>query len=264
MSILYRYLIKEVLKHFVFVLSAVTVVYLAIDFFENIDRFMEAGLPISRSLRFFQLKLPLILVQVTPLGVLLAILITLGLMNKNNEIIVLKSSGMSVYHLLKPILTLGLAFTILYFILAEVVVPITISKAKISELEDCLEIGGLYKQKSKRLKKIAQTIVEDFGGDLEFLGDLPVEEARKFLLNFEGVGEKTADVLLSFYFDKPKIALDTHVFRVAKRLGYGGKGSKYSEISTPTPPGGQRFPVGKAFPLKSIFWPVRAPCSRSE
>ena len=110
--------------------------------------------------------------------------------------------------------------------------PKTISMAKISELEDCLEIGGLYKQKSKRLKKIAQKLVEDFGGDLEFLGDLPVEEARKFLLNFEGVGEKTADVLLSFYFDKPKIAIDTHVFRVAKRLGYEGKGSKYSEIQS--------------------------------
>jgi len=110
--------------------------------------------------------------------------------------------------------------------------PNIISMAKISELEDCLEIGGLYKQKAKRLKKIAQTIVEDFGGDLEFLGDLSVEEARKFLLNFKGIGEKTADVLLSFYFDKPKIAIDTHVFRVAKRLSYGRKGSKYSEIQS--------------------------------
>lgn len=107
-----------------------------------------------------------------------------------------------------------------------------ISKAKISELEACLEVGGLYKQKSKRLKKIAQTIVEDFGGDLEFLGDLPVEEARTLLLNFEGVGEKTADVLLSFYFNKPKIAIDTHIFRVAKRLSYGGKRAKYSEIQS--------------------------------
>ena len=110
--------------------------------------------------------------------------------------------------------------------------PITISKAKISELEDCLEIGGLFKQKAKRLKKIAQTIVDDFGGDLEFLGDLPIDEARMFLLNFEGVGEKTADVLLSFYFNRPKIAIDTHIFRVTKRLSYGGKRAKYSEIQS--------------------------------
>jgi len=129
MSILDRYLIKEVLKHFGIVLSAVVVIYLAIDFFENIDRFMEADLPISRALEFFQLKLPLIIVQITPVGILLAVLITFGMMNKNNEIIALKSSGMSVYHFLRPILSLGILFTIVYFIFAEVVVPVTVSKA---------------------------------------------------------------------------------------------------------------------------------------
>ena len=129
MSILDRYLVKEILKHFGIVLSAVTVIYIAIDFFENIDKFIEAGLPISRALEFFQLKLPLIIVQITPVGILLAVLITFGLMNKNNEIIALKSGGMSVYYFLKPILALGVFFTIGYFILAEIVVPITISRA---------------------------------------------------------------------------------------------------------------------------------------
>ena len=129
MSIFDRYLIKEILKHFGIVLSAVTVIYLAVDFFENIDRFMEAGLPLSRALAYFQLKLPLILVQITPVGILLAVLITFGLMNKNNEIIALKSGGMSVYHFLRPILFLGIFFSILYFIFAEIVVPVTISKA---------------------------------------------------------------------------------------------------------------------------------------
>jgi len=129
MSTLDRYLIKEVLKHFGIVLSAVIVIYLAIDFFENIDRFMEADLPITRALEFFQLKLPLIIVQITPVGILLAVLITFGLMNKNNEIIALKSGGMSVYRFLKPILSLGILFTIGYFIFAEIVVPVTVSKA---------------------------------------------------------------------------------------------------------------------------------------
>jgi lipopolysaccharide export system permease protein len=129
MSIFDRYLIKEIIKHFGIVLSAVIVIYLAIDFFENIDRFMEADLPLSRALTFFQLKLPLIIVQITPVGILLAVLITFGLMNKNNEIIALKSGGMSVYHFLRPILFLGILFTIGYFIFAEIVVPVTVSKA---------------------------------------------------------------------------------------------------------------------------------------
>ena len=129
MSTFDRYLIKEILKHFGIVLTAVIVIYLAIDFFENIDRFMEAGLPLSRALVFFQLKLPLIIVQITPVGVLLAVLITFGLMNKNNEIIALKSGGMSVYYFLRPILFLGVLFSILYFLFAEIVVPVTVSKA---------------------------------------------------------------------------------------------------------------------------------------
>ena len=129
MSILDRYLIKEILKHFGIVLASAVIIYLAIDFFENIDRFMEAGLPTARILEFFQLKLPLITVQITPIGLLLSVLITFGLMNKNNEIIALKSGGMSVYHFLKPILALSLFVTVGYFILAEIVVPVTISKA---------------------------------------------------------------------------------------------------------------------------------------
>ena len=129
MSILDRYLIKEILKHFGMVLSASAIIYLAVDFFENVDKFMEAGLPISRILQFFQLKLPLIIVQIIPVGILLAVLITFGLMNKNNEIIALKSGGMSVYHFLRPILALGVVFSVAFFILSEVVVPITVSKA---------------------------------------------------------------------------------------------------------------------------------------
>ncbi len=82
-------------------------IYLSVDFFENVDKFINAGLPVSRILLFFQLKLPLIAAQITPVGILLAVLITFGLMNKNNEIIALKSGGMSVYHFLRPILFLG-------------------------------------------------------------------------------------------------------------------------------------------------------------
>ena len=139
MSILDRYLIKEILKHFTIVLGTVIIIYVAVDFFENIDRFVEAGVPMSRAIEYFQLKLPLIIVQVTPVAILLAVLITLGLMNKNNEIIALKCGGMSIYHFLKPLLTLGLLFTILFFIISEIVVPITVSKA-----------NAIYRQEVKK------------------------------------------------------------------------------------------------------------------
>ena len=108
---------------------AATGIYISVDFFENVDKFINAGLPVSRILLFFQLKLPLIAAQITPVGILLAVLITFGLMNKNNEIIALKSGGMSVYHFLRPILFIGLLITVCLFFLSEIVVPITTSKA---------------------------------------------------------------------------------------------------------------------------------------
>ena len=129
MSTIDRYLTKEICKHFAIVLIAAIGIYLAVDFFENADKFINAGLPVSRILLFFQLKLPLMAVQITPVGTLLAVLITFGLMNKNNEIIALKSGGMSVYHFLRPILILGLLVSVGLFFLSEAVVPITIGKS---------------------------------------------------------------------------------------------------------------------------------------
>ena len=129
MSILDRYLIKEILKYFGIVLVAATCVYLVVDFFENVDKFLEAGVSIGRMLQFLQLKLPLIIVQITPVCILLAVLITFGLMSKNNEIIALKSGGMSSYYFIRPVFAVGLFVTILLFLLSEIVVPVTISKA---------------------------------------------------------------------------------------------------------------------------------------
>jgi lipopolysaccharide export system permease protein len=100
-----------------------------VDFFEKIDDFMEAGLPFSKAVSFFTYKTPFVVAQIMPVGLFLAILVVFGLMSKNNEIIALKSSGISVYGLLWPVVSLGLLFTILLFFLSEVIVPFTTSKA---------------------------------------------------------------------------------------------------------------------------------------
>ena len=90
MSTIDRYLTKEIFKYFAIVLMAAVGIYLAVDFFENADKFINAGLSVSRILLFFQLKIPLIIAQITPVGILLAVLIAFGMMNKNNEIVALK------------------------------------------------------------------------------------------------------------------------------------------------------------------------------
>ncbi|MGD2021603.1 MAG: LPS export ABC transporter permease LptG [Desulfobacterales bacterium] len=129
MTILDRYLVKEILKSFAIVLTVVLGLFVIVEFFNKIDNFMEAELSIPRLIRYLQLKLPQIIVQIAPLGILLAVLVALGLMNKNNEIIALKSGGVSIYFLMRAVLAIAVFLSVALFIVSEVVVPITISKA---------------------------------------------------------------------------------------------------------------------------------------
>ncbi len=129
MSIISKYLTREIFKYIAIVMITVVGVYGAVDFFERIDNFMEAGLPFSRVFVFLIFKMPFITAQIIPVCILLAVLIVFGLMARNNEILALKSSGISVYQLLKPVLFLGFFFSIFLFLFSEVIVPVTIEKA---------------------------------------------------------------------------------------------------------------------------------------
>ncbi len=87
-------------------------------------------------------------------------------------------------------------------------------------IEQVIKSAGLAKQKSKSIVKCLQVIYQKRGDySIDFLLDLPVLEARKWLLELPGVGPKTASLVLCLSFGMDLIPVDTHVFRVAKRLG---------------------------------------------
>jgi lipopolysaccharide export system permease protein len=123
MTILYRYITREVLICFSIVLVAVLSIYVAVDFIEKIDNFLEEGVPAGRCVVFLLYKLPYIFVQIAPVGFLLSILVALGLMSKNNEVIALKSCGIGKSRLLSPIFVMGVVFCGLLFMVAEFAVP---------------------------------------------------------------------------------------------------------------------------------------------
>jgi lipopolysaccharide export system permease protein len=75
------------------------------------------------------LKVPFILSQILPICVLLAVLITFGLMIKNNEIVSIKGSGISIYFILKPVVLFGVVSTVVMFMLTEFIIPLTADKA---------------------------------------------------------------------------------------------------------------------------------------
>jgi lipopolysaccharide export system permease protein len=136
MLIINTYLSREICKFFCLLLTVVLGVYLIVDFFQKLDDFFEAGLPISRALVYFALKIPFIVAQVLPVCLLLAVTIVFGLMNKNNELTVLRSSGVSVYLLLRPVLALGVLGSAALFFFTDVAVPVSTQLANKIWLED--------------------------------------------------------------------------------------------------------------------------------
>jgi len=92
--------------------------------------------------------------------------------------------------------------------------------ANVVDVVEAIRPSGLANQKGPRIQQVLRSITEERGSlDLSFLKDMTVEEARKWLTRFNGVGPKTAAIVLCFSLDMPAFPVDTHVYRVTGRIG---------------------------------------------
>lgn len=95
-----------------------------------------------------------------------------------------------------------------------------IAAAQPAEVAKVIARAGLANQKAKSIIGCLRAIKEKTGAySLEVLRDMPTLQARDWLTELPGVGPKTASIVLCFSFGRETIPVDTHVFRVAKRLG---------------------------------------------
>lgn len=105
--------------------------------------------------------------------------------------------------------------------------------APLSDIEEKIRGGGLSKMKASRIKDSLAKIKADAGFvDLGFLSRLEMEDARDYLLSLPGVGPKTASVVLLFAFGFPTMPVDTHVFRVSRRIGLVPEGANLIEAQS--------------------------------
>ncbi|WKZ29059.1 MAG: endonuclease III [Patescibacteria group bacterium] len=88
----------------------------------------------------------------------------------------------------------------------------SLKKASVSEIADAIKEIGLYRAKAKSVKGIAEALLDAHGGN--------VPDTMEALVALPGVGRKTANCVLCYAFKKPAIAVDTHVHRIANRLGW--------------------------------------------
>lgn len=100
---------------------------------------------------------------------------------------------------------------------------LAVETAPLAELIEAIRPGGLAQQKAPRIQAALRTIREARGDhSLEFLGDLSALDARDWLTRIDGIGRKTASVVLLFCFGTPLMPVDRHVERVSQRIGLIG------------------------------------------
>ena len=95
-----------------------------------------------------------------------------------------------------------------------------VATADVNEIAASIKTGGLGEIKAKRIKAALGEIKRQRGKlELDFLSQLPLGKARDWLKRLPGVGSKTACCVLLFSSDRPALPVDTHILRLAKRLG---------------------------------------------
>jgi LPS export ABC transporter permease LptF/LPS export ABC transporter permease LptG len=119
------YLLRRFLAYFGLLMLTFVFLFHVFTFFELLDDIARHRVPFLVVVNYFRYLTPYLLYQLAPLGVLVAVLVTLSVMSKNNEIVACKASGISLYRLAMPLLLIGLTLAATMIILDDVYLPYT-------------------------------------------------------------------------------------------------------------------------------------------
>jgi lipopolysaccharide export system permease protein len=128
-KILFRYLVSEFLRIVALCLVAFIVVYLIADFSDRIDDFLKHQAPVGAIVRYFLVRIPLIVNQVLPIAVLAAMLLSLGGFSRHNELTAMRACGLSSAQIVAPLLGVCLMLSAGVFVWNEKVVPYFATRA---------------------------------------------------------------------------------------------------------------------------------------
>lgn len=128
MSILCKYWVREFIRYFFIVQFIVLCIFISVDYLTNMDKFLRAELPLLDAFGYVLLKIPHMFVLLTPAGTVLSVIVVFSLMNRNNELLAMKGSGISAYYLVRPAAVAGIVLAAMMFFLGETLVPMTMSR----------------------------------------------------------------------------------------------------------------------------------------
>jgi lipopolysaccharide export system permease protein len=129
MKLVDRYIGREFLKVFALSMSIFLCLYVIADLFDNVAHFMGAGVSVDMVARYYLFMLPYIALQVLPVSVLFASLLSLGNLNRFNELVAFKMAGLNPYRLASSIFALSALFVLIALLANEYFIPSTNQKA---------------------------------------------------------------------------------------------------------------------------------------
>ena len=179
MRILSRYIAREFIGWLFVGLTAFVLIFIVVDSVDHLNRFMDSGFTAIRVAKYYLYYIPYIVLLMLPMVMLLSSLFCLGGMARQNELVAMKASGMSLYRILSPVFFIGIIASLISLVFAEVVVPRTNQRR--------MEIrhGTSRSDKSKTIRKDV------------FLSD--GENRLVFAKVYDPVNETAADVSIEEY-----------------------------------------------------------------
>jgi len=118
-----RYLVREFVGMLLPIVMAFVILYLIVDFFDRLDILLKNHASAGAAVRYFLFKIPLILTQIMPPAVLAALLLSLGMLSRRNEIMALRASGISLVETAVPLVALAAVMSVATLVWNETVVP---------------------------------------------------------------------------------------------------------------------------------------------
>ncbi len=123
MKLINRFLLKHFLRILALSIGAFVGIYLLIDFFEKISDFIDHKATAGDYLSYLFNSMPIILVQILPLAILMAVVLTLGGLGRTNETTAMRACGISLWKIVQPFMGLALLLSILLLLLNEFIIP---------------------------------------------------------------------------------------------------------------------------------------------
>lgn len=128
MKLLDRYLMAQFARNLLLVLCGLTAIYLLVDFFERVDNFLAVDQNMGSALKYLLFKTPAICEQLLPVCILLAGIVTLGMLNRQFEFMALMAGGVSVFRIIRPLLVAAGLTTLLGVAMGQWLLPPTMAE----------------------------------------------------------------------------------------------------------------------------------------